>query len=120
MIIDAFAKGNRKTLRRLLSDEVCENFTREIETRESAKHEAETALVGIESATIVEARMTDSEAFVIVEFVSEQVNVTRDSENRVVEGDPNEVCRVIDLWTFSRDTALRNPNWRLVATRNPD
>jgi predicted lipid-binding transport protein (Tim44 family) len=120
MIVGAFAKGDRKQLRRLLSEEVYANFNQEIETRENAKHEAETTLVGIESATIVEARMADSEAFITVEFVSEQVNVTRDSESRVIEGDPNEVCRVIDVWTFSRDTASRNPNWLLVATRNPD
>lgn len=120
MIIGAFAEGDRKMLQRLLSDEVYENFNQELKARESAKHEVETTLIGIETAKIVEARMTDSEAFVVVEFVTEQVNVTRDSENRVIEGDPNEVRRVKDIWTFSRDTASSNPNWLLVTTRSPD
>jgi predicted lipid-binding transport protein (Tim44 family) len=119
MIVGAFAKGDRKLLRRLLSDEVYENFNQAIKDRESAGNEVETTMVGIEFANIIEARMTGSEAFITVEFTSEQVNVTRDSEGRVIEGDPNEVCRAIDIWTFSRDLASKNPNWILVATSNP-
>jgi predicted lipid-binding transport protein (Tim44 family) len=53
-----------------------------------------------------------------MKFVSEQVNVTRDSENRVVDGDPNQVTDITDIWTFARDTKSRDPNWKLVETRS--
>jgi predicted lipid-binding transport protein (Tim44 family) len=52
-------------------------------------------------------------------ILSDQINVTRDAEGKVVDGDPAEVISVTDLWTFSRNTRSRDPNWTLVATRSP-
>jgi len=34
----------------------------------------------------------------------------------VVEGNPNEVRRQTDVWTFARDMGSRDPNWLLTAT----
>jgi len=62
--------------------------------------------------------MDGRNALVTMKFVSEQVNVTRDSENRVVDGDPNQVTDITDIWTFARDTKSRDPNWKLVETRS--
>jgi predicted lipid-binding transport protein (Tim44 family) len=52
--------------------------------------------------------------------VTEQVNVTRDSAGAIVEGDPNRVATVTDIWTFARNTRARDPNWMLVETRSPN
>jgi predicted lipid-binding transport protein (Tim44 family) len=64
--------------------------------------------------------MRQKTAFVTIKFVSEQVNVTRDAEGRIVDGDPNHVAKVTDIWTFARNTRSRDPNWALVATRSPN
>ena len=48
--------------------------------------------------------------------MSEQINVTRDADREVVDGDPNSVATVTDIWTFARNTRSRDPNWTLVAT----
>ena len=37
-------------------------------------------------------------------------------EDRIVDGDPNQVTEITDIWTFSRDTKSRDPNWKLVET----
>ena len=119
MVVQAFAQGDAAALRPLLSDEVYRQFEGAIRTRQAARQTLETTLVSIRDADIVEARMEDRNALVTVKFVSEQINVTRDSENRVVDGDPAAVSVVTDLWTFARDTRSRDPNWVLVATRSP-
>ena len=64
--------------------------------------------------------MRNKMAVVTIKFVSEQVNVTRDTEGHVVEGDPNQVTDVTDIWTFARSVRSRNPNWKLVETRSPN
>ena len=69
-------------------------------------------------AEVIEAGMDGKNAMVTVKFVSEQVNVTRDSEDRIIDGDPNQVTEITDIWAFSRDTTLRDPNWKLVETRS--
>lgn len=119
MIIGAFAAGDTKALRPLLSNDVYGDFAGAIEGRQKAGQVLETTLVGITKAEILEAELQNRTAFVTVEFVSEQVNVLRDSEGRVIEGDPNTVTTITDVWTFARNTRSRDPNWTLVATSTP-
>ncbi|CCQ75629.1 Tim44/TimA family putative adaptor protein [Magnetospira sp. QH-2] len=120
MIVGAFAAGDRKTLATLLSPEVLSNFETVIDQRESAKETVEHELVGLRKPEILEAEMQDDWARVTVKFVSEQVNVVRDEDGKVVEGDPNYVDKVTDFWTFARDVRSPDPNWALVATRSLD
>ena len=120
MIVAAFAEGDAKTLRPLLSNNVFDDFTGAIQERESANQTLETTLVGIKEAKIEDAELQDRTAFVTLRFVSEQINVVKDSEGRIVEGDPSEVTQITDVWTFARNTRSRDPNWTLVATRSPD
>jgi predicted lipid-binding transport protein (Tim44 family) len=118
MIVQAFADGDADTLKNLLADDVFENFNDAIETRKDADETLETTIIGIKSADMIEAGMDGTNAAVTMKFVSEQVNVTRDSEDRIVDGDPNQVTNITDIWTFSRDTKSRDPNWFLVETRS--
>ena len=116
MIINAFAQGDTRTLRPLLSNDVYEDFSSAIKTREGANEVLETTLVGINEAEIIQAELQGKTAFVTVKFVSEQINVTRDAGGEVVDGDANHVASNTDLWTFARNTRSRDPNWTLVAT----
>lgn len=120
MIVTAFAKGDKQTLRPLLADEVYDGFAKAIDERDSAGEVMETELLGIKSVSIAEAALEDRIANVTVEFVSDQVNVIRDRDGKVVDGDPDRIAKVTDIWTFARDTASRDPNWTLVGTRTPD
>ncbi len=118
MIVAAFAEGDTKVLRPLLANEVYENFSGAIEEREKRNETLETTLIGITGSEIIEAELDQKTAFVTVSFVSEQVNVTRDAEGEVVDGDPSHVAKINDIWTFARNTRSRDPNWSLVATRS--
>lgn len=118
MIVQAFAEGDTATLDNLLAEDVFENFNEAIEARNEAEERLESTIIGIKSADVIEAGMDGRNAMVTVKFVSEQVNVTHDSENRVVDGDPNQVSEITDIWTFSRDTKTSDPNWKLVETRS--
>lgn len=120
MIVGAFAAGDAAALKPLLSDEVFENFNGAIKARAKAKETLETTLVGISSAEIIEAELQGRTAVVTVKFVSEQINVTKDAERRIVDGDPAAVATITDIWTFARNTRARDPNWTLVATRSPN
>jgi predicted lipid-binding transport protein (Tim44 family) len=120
MIVAAYAEGDTKALRPLLANDVYSDFAGAIEERRKNDQTLETTLVGINEADIVDAELQGRTAFVKVRFRSEQVNTLRDSEGRIVEGDPNAVTKVTDIWTFARNTRSRDPNWTLVATESPD
>ncbi|MEE2661946.1 MAG: Tim44/TimA family putative adaptor protein [Pseudomonadota bacterium] len=118
MIVQAFAEGNVETLESFLSDDVFENFSLAIQEREERKETLETAIIGIDVAEVIEADMDGQNALITMKFVSEQVNLTRDSEDRILDGVPDTVTKITDIWMFSRDTKSDDPNWRLVETRS--
>jgi len=120
MIVAAFAAGDTRALRPLLSDEVYRNFAAAIESRARAGERLGTELVEIHAAEVIDAGLDGTLAHVTVRFVSEQVNVVHDAAADVVEGHPHQVTEVIDEWTFRRDVTAPNPNWELVATRSPE
>ncbi|QKV20705.1 Tim44/TimA family putative adaptor protein [Oricola thermophila] len=120
MIVMSFADGDRKTLRNLLSKEVYDGFAAALDEREAKGETVQSSFVGIDNADVTAAEMRDTEAFVTVRFISQLISVTRDREGTIVDGDPDAVVEVKDVWTFSRDTRSRDPNWRLVATESED
>jgi len=116
MIVGAFAKGDLATLRPLLDDAIYRSFETAVKDRQSKSQVLETSLIGFDATELVRAEMRGSVAHVTMRFVTEQINVTRGADGLVVDGNPNTVERVTDLWTFARDTRSDNPNWLLVNT----
>ena len=94
------------------------SFEAAIRGRAERKEKAETTLIGFEASDVAGASLQGSEAAVTVRFVSEQINVVRNADGQIVDGNPNEVQKVIDLWTFRRDTKSSDPNWLLIKTES--
>ncbi len=117
-IVEAFAKGDTGPLRQLLDPQTFASFEAAIRGRSERDEKAETTLIGFEASDIAGAEMQGSLAQVTVRFVSEQINVVRNAEGQIADGNPNEVQKVVDLWTFRRDTKSSDPNWLLVKTES--
>jgi predicted lipid-binding transport protein (Tim44 family) len=116
MIVLAFANGDRRALKDLLSSEVYESFDAVIKDRERHEQKTETRFVSIDKAELVGAEARDRAAQLTVRFVSQMVSVTRDRTGTIVDGNPDKVADITDVWTFARDTTSRDPNWKLVGT----
>lgn len=117
MIVTAFADGNKQELKPLLSREVYEGFVSAIDERKQEGHVLESKFVGINKAELTRVEIVGGRnAQVSVKFVSDLITATLDSEGRVIDGDPNEIQEITDVWTFERPVKSRDPNWRLVAT----
>ncbi len=119
MIVSAFAAGDLRTLRPLLADDVYENFAKAVQDRQAAGETLETRIEALRDADVVDARMDGSIIHLTIRFVSDQINVIRDGQGAVIDGDAHHPVEVVDIWTFSRDARSRNPNWALVETRAP-
>lgn len=118
MIVTAFADGDRKTLKGLLSREVYEGFDAAITEREKRGEVMKSTFVGIEKADITHGDVKDNEEQITVRIISQLISATYDRDGKVIDGDAEGVTEVNDIWTFARDTRSRDPNWKLIATES--
>ncbi|MEO1458104.1 MAG: Tim44/TimA family putative adaptor protein [Pseudomonadota bacterium] len=118
MVLMAYEEGDRDLLQNLLAPDVYRAFESVIGERESEELTVEARFIGVRDIRVETAAFDPetSEADVTLRFVGELITAVRDRENRVVEGDPNEIRRQTDVWTFSRVMGAPNPNWLLTAT----
>lgn len=117
MIVAAFAQGDRQTLRALLSDETYSGFEQAVAGREQAGESQRTEIRSMHELGIEGAELRGTIADVIVRFVSDQVNMTTGKGGEIVAGS-DAITEVIDIWTFQRDIAAKDPTWKLMATRS--
>ncbi|MEM9784418.1 MAG: Tim44/TimA family putative adaptor protein [Pseudomonadota bacterium] len=118
MILMAYEEGDRSLLRDLLAPDVHRAFESVIDERENDGLTVEARFIGVRDLRLVAASYDaeTQEADITLRFTGEMITAVRDAQNRIVEGDPNEIRRQTDVWTFSRVMGAPNPNWLLTAT----
>ncbi|MEK9567451.1 MAG: Tim44/TimA family putative adaptor protein [Paracoccaceae bacterium] len=117
-ILMSFEKNEIDEIRELLSEEVAEAFDAVVDQRVSQGLTIEAEFIGIREMKLVEATYSSNTktAEISVSFVGEMTSVVKNSSGEIVEGDPKQIKRQKDTWTFSKDIKSSNPNWLLVAT----
>ncbi|GKY86442.1 Tim44/TimA family putative adaptor protein [Sinisalibacter aestuarii] len=118
MILMAFEAGDMAKIRPFLSDDVYESFASVVEARNAQGLTIDAEFVGMRELKLVDAEFdtTTREGEITVRFIGELTSVVRDKSGEIVEGNPKEVKRQKDSWTFARIMGSDNPNWQLVAT----
>jgi predicted lipid-binding transport protein (Tim44 family) len=117
MIVDAFARGDRQTLRMLLSDDTYPGFEGEISRREQEGETQRSEVRAMQEMSIEGADLRGTVADVTIRFVSDQVNLTTAKDGSIAAG-AEAVTELNDIWTFQRDLKAEDPTWKLVATQS--
>ena len=112
-IITAFAKGDQKKLKTLLSKEMSSNFEQAIAQRNKENIKSELTFIGMKESKLEKFERIKNEFYATVKFVSEIISVKKDKDNNVIEGNPDKIKTVTDYWKFSKNIFSRNPNWYL-------
>ncbi|WP_273720298.1 MULTISPECIES: Tim44/TimA family putative adaptor protein [unclassified Bartonella] len=118
MIVTAFARGDRDQLKRLLSQNVFESFCAAIEKRENNNERVQFTFVGINKIEFVSAAIQDKDEFITVRIISEMISVTYNGQGERIDGDPDAIVEIRDVWTFVRNSLSSDPNWKLFATED--
>ena len=118
MILISFSKGDLKTLEKLVNTELLTKFNSVIDERKEKGISAETDLVGFVETEVESVNFVDNNKVnVVVKFVSEQVNLLKDVNGEVIEGDENYVQTISDVWTFEKSLNAGVNNWMLCSTK---
>jgi hypothetical protein len=113
-IITFFAKGDKESLKKLLTKEIYINFEQAINHRNEEQIKSELTFVGVKQSSIEKFEKTNSEFVSTVKIVCEIVSVKKDKDNNIIEGDPDKITTVTDHWKFSKNVSSKNPNWFLT------
>ena len=113
-ILGSYSKNNLKALEPLLEKKIFQIYKKEIDNRLKKKEIFEITIIGIKDPKIVSAKVVNNIAEIIVEYNSEQVQVLKDANNKIIEGDTNQILNIEENWTFSRKLKSKSPNWSLI------
>ncbi len=116
MILTAFAQGDKPQLEELLTPDVFEGFAAAIDARADQGQRSEVTIIGINETIIDEAALEGSLAVITLTFKAEMIAVTYNEDGAVIDGHPNTVSTVTDVWSFERDVTSDSPAWLLDAT----
>ncbi len=118
MILMAFEKGDIDSIRPFLANDVAETFDEVVSSRREKGLSVEASFVGLREIKLTDATFDRDTSYgeITIRYVGEISSVVRNAEGEVVEGDPTEIRRQRDIWTFGRRLGIDDPNWQLVAT----
>ena len=116
MILEAFWKGDKDTLRELCDDDVYASFAGAIDARSEAGHQLENTLIRVEETRIEKATLDGLIARIEVLFIADIAAVTRDKDGTVIAGSLDDAVESRDIWTFQRHVEASSPHWLLVET----
>ncbi len=117
-IIMAFSKGDKKSLKSLLGKEMYSDFSQVIDDRKKKEYKYETTFIGVKSSKVLEFKKIENIYRVSVNFVSEIITCVKDKNNKIIQGNPDVIKTVNDVWKFSKNMWSQDPTWYLVETAN--
>ena len=118
MILSSFSKGDSNTLSKLVNKDLLNKFNTVIQERKERGITSEMDLIGfveteVESVNFVE----NNKVNLVVKFVSEQVNLLKNADGDIIEGDENYIQQISDVWTFEKSLDANVNNWMLCSTK---
>jgi len=113
-IIKNYSDGKVKSLKKLVSKEIYSLFSSETNQRNKKKEQLEISLIGVKEPKIKKAEIYNKNfARIIVKFITEQIQVTKNKKGSIIDGDSNQILDIIELWTFTKNLTAKDPTWIL-------
>jgi len=117
-ILTAFATGEAKKFKGLLTATMSNNFAGAIVARNKEGLKSEFTFIGVKESSLEKYGKVKDDLFATVKFVAEVISVKRDKENKIVEGSPDKIKFVTDVWKFTKNIKNTSPNWYLAEIVN--
>ena len=113
-ILVKYSENDLKSLKSLLAPQILTNFTDQIKLRQKQKQILGITILKIDDPEIIDVSIEKNKlCFIKLEFKSQQVQTTKDSNNNIIDGNDNLILNISELWTFSKEIKNKNPNWIL-------
>ena len=113
-ILTEYSENNLKALEKLLSKNIYKAFEEQIKLRSKNKEKLEITVISVKKPEIKNVTLEKKYvAYFKLLFDSEQIQVTKNSNDEVIDGDNNQILQIKEIWTFSKNLKSKDPNWIL-------
>ena len=112
-ILAKYSENDVSSLKPLLADDIFTSFSGQIKDRQKKKEKLGITILSIDEPEIIDVVLKKDNCSIKLEFKSQQVQTTKDSNDNVIEGNDNLILNITELWTFSKKISSKNPNWIL-------
>ena len=112
-ILSSFSNGDLKKLKSLLTSSMNSNFSGAIDARHKEKIKSEFTFIGIKESSVEKYEKVKDDISATVKFVAEVISVKR-KDDKIIEGNPDKIKFVTDVWKFTRNIKSKSPNWYLA------
>ena len=113
-ILTSFASGELNKLKSLLTTSMNNSFSGAIEARNNDKIKSEFTFIGMKESSVEKYEKIKDDIFASVKFVAEVISVKKDKDGKIIEGNPDKIKFVTDVWKFTRNIKNKSPNWYLA------
>ena len=117
-ILTAFANGEAKKLKGLLTGAMINNFSGAIDARNKDNIKSEFTFIGIKVSSLEKYEKVKDDLYATVKFGAEVISVKKDKDDKIIEGNPDKIKFVTDVWKFTKNIKNTSPNWYLAEIIN--
>ena len=112
-ILTSFANGDVKKLKSLLTSTMNNNFSGAIDARNKEKIKSEFTFIGMKESSVEKYEKIKDDLFITVRFVAEVISI-KEKDGKIIEGSPDKIKFVKDIWKFTKNINNKSPNWYLA------
>ena len=112
-ILTSFANDDLKKLKSLLTATMNNNFSGAIDARKKEQIKSEFTFIGIKESSVEKYEKVKDDLSVTVKFLAEVISVKK-KDDKIIEGNPDKIKFVTDVWKFTRNINNESPNWFLA------
>ena len=120
MVVEAFAKGDKKFLEFMLSPSLFRVFEQQIDKRVADHETYQITIHNLKTSVITKAALEGTNATLTVDFIAEQSVLHKRADGSVIAGDDGRRETTHDRWVFVKDLKSSDPAWKITKTEDLD
>ena len=115
MILESFNKNLPEEIKIYMSEDIYHNYRHLLDSYAEKNYKFETVVTRIDKAVITSVQTNEVSARITVELSAYNISCLKDETGTIIQGDPDNVMPVIDIWVFERHYSADNSAWTVVA-----
>jgi predicted lipid-binding transport protein (Tim44 family) len=114
MILESFNNNLPEDIKNYMSDDIYNNYRNLLDDYTARNYQFQTIVTRIDKVLITAAYTNEVSAKITVEINAYNISCLKDKNDTIIQGDPDNIVPVVDMWVFERLYSAKTPAWTLI------